>query len=458
MYAAGFLPTIKTLTSFQLDTSSPAQIQISKGWFFLGIFTLLASGVFSLLLVLSRTPALSELIPWIDFFRTALVVHVDLSVLVWFLSFTAVFWSLNNRRSAILIDQLTLWITLAGTLLIIITPFSGQTHPIINNYIPVLNDRLFLFGLIIIAFGFALFSIRSALSFPLIDLSQPQSVPQFAVFLSVITLIFTLLAQLYSYLSLQLGDNIHTYFEFLFWGSGHTLQFSHVLLLYVAWMWMSSATGVMYSLRPAVYAALFLLCFLPVLVVPVIYFLFPVLSPEHRIYFTELMRLGGLTALPLGVLIAINIFNRSAIDNIQKPIRITFICSVVLFASGGVLGFMIEGINVVIPAHYHGSIVGVTLAFMGMSYLLLPIFGYKAPAGRLAKYQPIVYATGQMMHIIGLAWSGGYGVQRKTAGADQGLKSLEQIAGMGLMGLGGLIAIIGGIMFLVVLLVSIYRK
>ncbi len=446
------------MTSFQLENSSTTQIRISKAWFFLGIFTLLASGVFSLLLVLLRTPVLSELIPWVDFFRTALVAHVDLSVLIWFLSFTAIFWSLNNRKSAVIIDQLTLWITLAGTLLIIITPFSGQTHPIINNYIPVLNDRLFLTGLIIIALSFALFSIRSVLSFSLPDLNQLQSVPQIAVFLSIVTLIFTLAAQLYSYLSLQPGGNIHTYFEFLFWGSGHTLQFSHVLLLYVAWMWMSSATGVTYSLRPAVYAALFVLCFLPVLIVPVIYFLFPVLSPEHRIYFTELMRLGGLTALPLGTLIALNIFNRSAINDIQKPVRIAFVCSVVLFTSGGVLGFMIEGVNVVIPAHYHGSIVGVTLAFMGISYLLLPVFGYKAPAGKLVKYQPVVYATGQMMHIIGLAWSGGYGVQRKTAGADQALKSLEQIAGMGLMGLGGLIAIIGGILFLVVILASIYRK
>jgi len=386
------------------------------------------------------------------------VAHVDLSVLVWFLSFTAVFWSLNNRKPAVFLDRIALWATLSGTLLIIITPFSGQTHPILNNYIPVLNDPMFLLGLVIIGFGFALFSIRSAMNLPSLDFSQPHSVPQIAVYLSVITLIFTLLAQLLSYLDLQPGENIHSYFEFLFWGSGHALQFSHVLLLYVAWMWMSSATGVTYSLRPAVYAALFLLCFLPVLVVPIIYFQFPVLSPEHRIYFTELMRLGGLTALPLGVLIAINIFNRSVISDIQKPVRISFVCSVVLFASGGVLGFMIEGVNVVIPAHYHGSIVGVTLAFMGMSFLLLPIFGYQAPAGKMAKYQPIVYASGQMMHIIGLAWSGGYGVQRKTAGAEQGLKSIEQIAGMGLMGLGGLVAIIGGILFLIVILQSIYRK
>jgi hypothetical protein len=39
--------------------------------------------VFSILLVMARTPFVQELIPFIDFFRVALVVHVKLSVLEW---------------------------------------------------------------------------------------------------------------------------------------------------------------------------------------------------------------------------------------------------------------------------------------------------------------------------------------------------------------------------------------
>ena len=56
------------------------------------------------------------------------------------------------------------------------------------------------------------------------------------------------------------------------------------------------------------------------------------------------------------------------------------------------------------------------------------------------------------MHIVGLVWSGGYGVQRKVAGADQVLRSTQETLGMGLMGLGGLIAIVGGVMFVVIVL------
>ena len=123
-----------------------------------------------------------------------------------------------------------------------------------------------------------------------------------------------------------------------------------------------------------------------------------------------------------------------------------------LFAVGGVIGIFISGNNVKIPAHYHGSIVGVTLALMGLVYHLLPQLSYAAPVGRLATWQPVLYGAGQLMHITGLVWSGGYGVQRKVAGAEQVLRTGGEITGMGLMGLGGLIAIIGGLLFVVVVI------
>jgi len=61
------------------------------------------------------------------------------------------------------------------------------------------------------------------------------------------------------------------------------------------------------------------------------------------------------------------------------------------------------------------------------------------------------------MHITGLVWSGGYGVQRKVAGAEQVLRGTGEIAGMGLMGLGGLVAIVGGLLFVVVMIRAMRR-
>ena len=67
------------------------------------------------------------------------------------------------------------------------------------------------------------------------------------------------------------------------------------------------------------------------------------------------------------------------------------------------------------------------------------------------------FGGGQLLHIVGLVWSGGYGVQRKVAGAEQVLRTPQEIFGMGLMGVGGLIAVAGGLLFLVVMLRAIAR-
>jgi hypothetical protein len=49
-------------------------------------------------------------------------------------------------------------------------------------------------------------------------------------------------------------------------------------------------------------------------------------------------------------------------------------------------------------------------------------------------------------------------VARKTAGAEQMLDKLPKIAGMALMGLGGLVAIIGGLLCVVIVLRAIFTR
>lgn len=118
---------------------------------------------------------------------------------------------------------------------------------------------------------------------------------------------------------------------------------------------------------------------------------------------------------------------------------------------------MIKDSNTIITAHYHGTGGAISLAFMGLTLHLLPRLGYRKPDLKWATLMPYVYGAGQLLHILGLLWSGGYGVQRKVAGAAQELHGFAQTAGMGLMGLGGLIAVVGGIMFLVVVLKAMRR-
>jgi hypothetical protein len=170
------------------------------------------------------------------------------------------------------------------------------------------------------------------------------------------------------------------------------------------------------------------------------------------------MRLGGELTNPLLALALIWTLLRSGpVAPASKPLRAALTVSIALFCSGGLIGFLIHGTNVTITAHYHGSIVGVTVALMGLAYLLLPALGLGRPAVRVATVQPYLYGGGQLLHVIGLLWSGGYGVQRKVAGGEQVLHTAQEIAGMSLMGLGGLIAVAGGVLFVVVMLQAVWR-
>jgi heme/copper-type cytochrome/quinol oxidase subunit 1 len=161
---------------------------------------------------------------------------------------------------------------------------------------------------------------------------------------------------------------------------------------------------------------------------------------------------GGLAIVPFAAAVGWALLKSPKPGPEARPLRAALAWSLVLFGAGGLIGLAIQGSNVKIPAHYHGSIVGVTLAFMGLAYYLLPQLGYGAPRGRLATLQPTLYGVGQLAHALGLLWSGGYGVQRKVAGAEQVLRGAEQVAAMGLMGLGGLAAVAGGFLFIVVVM------
>jgi len=248
------------------------------------------------------------------------------------------------------------------------------------------------------------------------------------------------------------------YFEFLFWGGGHVLQFTHTLLMMVAWVLLASLSRCRYALSPRLTVIFLVILTLPVITVPFFQLAHDVVSPGYRLAFTELMKYGGLSCVPLGLAVLASIPRAGKPPTGTAHLRSALLSSMVLFATGGVLGFLISGLDIVIPAHYHGSTVGVTIAFMGVCFHLLPQLGFGPIRPRLAFWQPIIYASGQLMHIAGLAWSGGYGVQRKTAGLEQGVDRLGEIAGMGLMGLGGLVSVVGGFLFLLVAYYSIRRR
>jgi heme/copper-type cytochrome/quinol oxidase subunit 1 len=119
-----------------------------------------------------------------------------------------------------------------------------------------------------------------------------------------------------------------------------------------------------------------------------------------------------------------------------------------VFAVGGAFGLFVDGADTRTPAHYHGVIAGVSLALMGVVLLhLLPALSRPVPSRRRAGWIFGLFGWGQLAACIGLFVAGGHGTPRKVAGAAQGLSEWPAFIGMGLNGLGALVAIVGGILF-----------
>ncbi len=437
-----------------------SDLRLATAWLLLAVGSLVVAGLYTFLIVLSRTPFFQEIVPWVDFFHTALVVHVDLTVLVWFLGYAGMFWTLNSRPACKGCGWSAFWMAVAGTGVMVASPFLGAGDPLMNNYVPVLQAPLFLSGLGLFGLGFLLLVVRGLLfSRPVGAQWNGEAALRFGGYTALIAGLVAMLALFLSWQAMPPELEGEYYYELLFWGGGHSLQFVHIQLMLVAWLVLATQAGLRPRMSPRVALLLFALGILPVLLTVWLYLTLDPASGRHYQGISELMKYGGgLAALPVGLVIAYSAFTTLRGDIRRGPEANALLFSMLLFGVGGIIGFLISGSNVTVPAHYHGSIVGVTLAFMGITYHLLPRLGFRAPDERLACLQPVIYGIGQLMHVTGLAWSGGYGVQRKTAGAAQGLDAWEKVAGMGLMGLGGLVAIIGGLLFLVVVFKAMWPR
>lgn len=438
-------------TNYRLEIPNDFRRRLAAAWLMLGIAGLLISGLFVVLIVLSRTPGLEALFPLQGFFHLAIVAHVDFSVLVWFAACGAMMWTLATAARAPALGWTAFAIAVTGACLMAVAPFQGGAA-VMSNYVPVLDNTAFLAGLALFATGVVLMAAR-ALVYPLPAGTRlaPGGVLRFGSHTSAIAVLLAAGALLWSLLTLPAYLEGPQFFEALFWGGGHVLQFAWVQLLLVAWLWLAAASGLRMPLTPRLVTMLLLLGVLPAFLAIWAYLVYDVAGPDHRTFFIWLMAAGGGVAAGPIALALLHGWRSSprAASTMERGLRSALWFSILLMGVGGALGFMIDASNTMVPAHYHGCIVAVTLAFMSISLYLLPQLGFAAPNPKLVLLMPRVYGVGQLLHVAGLAFSGGHGVQRKTAGAEQGLDSLAQVLGMSVMGLGGLVAITGGVLYLV---------
>ncbi|MBF0159474.1 MAG: cbb3-type cytochrome c oxidase subunit I [Magnetococcales bacterium] len=455
-------------SNYALPVSTDDSLRrLASSWLILALCALVGSGLVVILVVLARTPVIHDLIPWTGSFRTALVIHVDLSVLVWFLSITALMASLTVSSNLVKLGQFSFTSAATGVLILTLSPFLGVDAPFMNNYVPVLDNSSFRTGLFMFMFG-----VTGMTLYGLVGADKPAYMPaterslRFGVRSALAIILVTLAVWVYTFFAIpdplsQDSRNREYYYEVLYWGSGHVLQFVHTQMVMVVWLWLASYGNRKIALSARLVHLLLILGAVPVAAVLSIHTNYSVDSPDLRLAYTWLMQWGGgLAAVPMGIALGYSLWRQRQPSTRSEPSlqHTALLLSLLMFAVGGAIGFMIHEINVTIPSHYHGSIVSITLAYMGIVYHVLPLLGYGSVHARWAVWQLYLYAVGSLLHVGGLAWSGMLGIQRKTAGAEQGLQTLDKQLAMGLTGLGGMVAVVGGILFLVLTLKALRQE
>ncbi|MDT8376514.1 MAG: cbb3-type cytochrome c oxidase subunit I [Mariprofundaceae bacterium] len=443
---------------YRFDASELTCQRLAGGWLKLAVTTLFIAGIYAALLAVARTPLLKDIVPSDDFFYTSLVIHVIFSNVFWFLAIAGSLWSLNTRGRFIPLGWAALFVAAAGVAVIALSPFIGAGNPVMANYIPFLNSPLFFAGLTISGIGFALLVIRTLAAAPKFMLRRPEGSMRFGTFVSANAAAMAILAFFWAFFTMPEATPDKDLYEGLFWLGGHVLQFTHSLLMLVAWMWLASASGVHLKLSPRVATLLFTLALLTVASTPIAFLTENVASIDFQLWFTTQMQIGGAVAtVPLGLAVLVSLFWAGKAAPEVQPLRIALLLSMLLFAVGGGLGYFLRESSTLVTAHYHSVTGAVTLAFMALVYNLLPHLGFGAVPRRLAGMQVYAYGIGQLLHVLGLAWAGGYGMARKVGGSGQSLDNIGQTLGMSLMGLGSLIATIGGLLFLVAVINAMRR-
>ena len=359
--------------------------RLAAGWLFLALTAIALSTLCAVLLVSARAPLPGALAASGELFSRALVLHVTFAVVVWFLSCASAIWVMAAGAAAGTLRWTALGLSSAGLAAMVLPLFSSSARPLLANYVPVLEHPIFLAGLVLFIAGIVFSGITTAPD-ALRRLKDGKPWRLGAV-LSMGVAAVAVAALAVSLVQTGLPSG-HPAFEALAWAPGHLLQFVHVILMMSVWTVLGEdVLGT--ELAPRSWLrALLLLAALPVLAAPVIYLSHPVGSLEFHRAFTLLMAWGCWPAAAMLGVIVLRRMAGAGREVLRTPLGPALLLSIVLFLLGCVLGALIRGESTMVPAHYHGTVGSVTLAYMALGYRLLRTYGAGSETGERRSLPP----------------------------------------------------------------------
>jgi len=465
------------------------------------VIFLAIGGLFGLLVALTRWPEV-HLLP-ADWFYLALTAHGADVLLFWIIFFEiAVLYFasailLSSRLAAPRLGWFAFWLMIVGAVMTNVAVLQGQSSVMFTSYPPMEAAPHFYLGLILFAVGalVAVFIFFATLVIARDERTYEGSIPlvTFGALTAAIIAVFTLASGaiiliptfLWSVGIISHIDPI-TY-KLIWWAMGHSSQqinvSAHVALWYATAALLLGAKPL--SEKVSRSAFLLYILFLQLasahhlLVEPGVSSEWKIFNASYAIYLAVLGSLIHGMSIPGAVEAAQrrNGFTRGAFEWLRKapwgnPAFSGFALSVVFFGFiGGISGVVLgtEQLNILmhntiyVPGHFHGTVVaGTTLAFMGATYLVIPlVFRREIMFKGLAKWQPYLFGIGAAGISLFMMGAGTLGVSRRhwDISFTDSIVAFDYPAMafmmMGLNGLFAIIASLGGISYIVIVVASV---
>jgi cytochrome c oxidase subunit I len=465
------------------------------------IVFLAVGGLFGLLVALTRWQAVHLLPP--EWFYLVLTAHGAAVLLFWIMFFeVSLFYFtsavvLNSRLATPRIAWLAYALMLIGALTATVAVLQGRSTVMFTSYVPLEAEPHFYLGLILFAVGMLLtcFIFMGTLVVARSERTYEGSIPlaTFGGLTGAIIMIFTLVSGAIILIptllwSLGLVGFIDPLmYKLVWWGMGHSSQQVNVTLHVVVWYTIAALLLGARPLSEKVSRSAFLLYILFLQLASAHHLLVePGISSNWKIFNTSYaMYLAVLGSMIHGMSVP------GAIEAAQRRLGHTkgifgwlrdapwgnpafsgLALSLVLFGFlGGISGVILgtEQINILmhntlyVPGHFHATVVaGTTLAFMAVTYLLIPIFFQREVIfPTMARWQPYVFAIGTAGISLFMMGAGTLGVSRRhwDITFTDALFSFDYPATaflmLGLNGIFALVAAAGGLMYVIVFFGSI---
>ena len=460
------------------------------------VVALLVGGLLAIGVVLTRWPA----IHWLqaDTFYMVLTAHGIDMLIFWIIFFEVAvlyFCSSTLLRCRIATPNLA-WLAFALMLIGAVTNnvavFQGSSSVMMTSYVPMMAAPSFYLGLILFAVGalIACFVFFGTLVVAKRDKTYEGSVPlvTFGAIVAAIIAVFTIASGaiiLIPTFLLSIGVIEHVdplIYRTIWWAFGHSSQQINVAAHISIWY---AVAAIVFNAKPMserVSRGAFLLYILflqlasahHLLADPGMSTSWKVVNTSYFMYFAVLASMiHGLT-IPGAIEVAQRQkgYNKGLFEWLRKapwgnPVFSGVFISIIGFGFlGGISGVMMgtEQLNMLIhntiyvPGHFHATVViGTTLSFMALTYFLIPVlFRREMIAPGLAKIQPYLFGLSMYFFCLVMMGAGTLGVSRRHWDmAFQGAPLAYEWPGaaylmMGLVGIAGISAIVGGAIYIYV--------